>query len=101
MSFSLRIQSADARAAEAAAAHRAQISAAVECHVETQAQALGYSSSAALVGYLGSSVAPWAAEARAFVAWRDAVWTKVFALSGQEQALSPDAVIAALPAWGG
>ncbi len=101
MSFSLRIQSADARAAEAAAAHQAQISAAVERHVEAQAQALGYASATALTGYLGSTVAPWAAEARAFVTWRDAVWTKVFAVSGQEQVLTPDAVIAALPAWGG
>ena len=95
-------QTADARAAEATKAQHAQISAAVERHVEAQAQALGYGSATTLAGYLGSSVAPWAAEARAFVAWRDAVWTKVFALTtaaGPADALTPDAVIAALPAW--
>lgn len=99
MSFSLKIQSAEARAAEAVAAHQAQISAAVERHVEAQAQALGYASAAALTGYLGSTVAPWAAEARAFVTWRDAVWTKVFALSAGAVASTSDAVLAALPDW--
>ena len=99
MSFSLRVQTAEARAAEAAKAHQAQISAAVERHVEAQAQALGYGSATTLAGYLGSSVAPWAAEARAFVAWRDAVWTKVFALSAGAVASTSDAVLAALPDW--
>lgn len=102
MSFSLKIRTAEARAAEMAATQQARIVAAVEQQIESQARALGYGSAAALAGYAGSSVDLWAMQARAFVTWRDAVWTRVFARLANENTtdtLTPASVIADLPAW--
>jgi hypothetical protein len=102
MSFALKIRSAKSRAAEATEALRGKIIVAVEQHIEAQAQALGYGSAASLASYLGSSVDIWQAQARAFVIWRDAVWTAVFALLADKVAaatLTPDTVAASLPLW--
>jgi len=103
VTFSLNIKTPDDLAAEARAAWRSQIDAATEAHVEAQARALGYSSAAQLASYAPSTVPDWAAEARAFVAWRDAVWLAVHALQNAPApgAILPpiDAVLAALPAW--
>jgi hypothetical protein len=87
---------------EAEDAERA-IAAEVDARIEAQARALGYNSAAHLAGYATSTVPEWAAEAAAFVVWRDQVWVAVFAAraeaiaSGQVPTL--DAVLAALPGW--
>lgn len=47
---------------------------AIDAHVEAVAQSRGYNGAAHLASYAVSTVPAWAAEARAFVAWRDAVW---------------------------
>ena len=52
---------------------------AVEDHVEETAQSRDYSSAVSLASYTASTREPWAAEAQAFVAWRDDVWEYVFA----------------------
>jgi 6-phosphofructokinase len=73
---------------------------AIDSHVEAQARALGYNSAAHLAGYATSTVPQWAAEAAAFVVWRDAVWLAVFAAMDGEPDLSDiPALIAKLPVW--
>ena len=105
MSFSLIVKTADALAAEARAAARARLATAVEAHVEAQARALGYSGAAQLASYAASTVPDWAAEARAFVAWRDAVWLAVQAqlagASARKPLPAPESVLAQLPPWRG
>jgi hypothetical protein len=90
-------------AEEAAAAAKTAAQRAVDAHVEAVARARGYNSAATLAGYATSTVAAWAAEAAAFVVWRDAVWTSVIAtLDAVEAGITPaptiDALIAGLPA---
>ena len=81
----------------------AEIAAAIDAHVEAQSRALGYNSAAACAGYVNSTVEAWAEDARAFIAWRDAVWTTAFALQRQheESGTVPtlEDVLAALPEW--
>lgn len=83
---------------------QAAYAAAVDRHVEARARAMGYNGASTLAGYLGSSVPEWAAEAAAFVAWRDAVWVTAI---GMLESVDPEAppsiadVIAGLPEWPG
>ena len=81
----------------------AEIAAAIDAHVEAQARSMGYNDASACAGYVSSKVQTWAAEARAFIAWRDDVWTAAFALQAQhaEAGTVPtlDDVLAALPEW--
>ncbi|MBA4130578.1 MAG: hypothetical protein C0519_04045 [Hyphomicrobium sp.] len=57
-------------------------SAAIQAHIEATAQSRSYGSSALLASYVTSTVPSWAAEAQAFVAWRDAVWLAAYGLLG-------------------
>jgi hypothetical protein len=65
------------------------------------ARSRDYASSRALRDLLHSTIAAWAAEAAAFVAWRDAVWGVVYAALDAWQAggAAPtvEALIASLP----
>ena len=84
------------------AAHVEACRQAIDAHVEARARALNYNSAAALAGYVGSTVPEWAAEAAAFVAWRDAVWVTAFAMLGAADPMRPpgvEDVLAALPEW--
>jgi hypothetical protein len=104
MTFTLNIRTAEERRAKALAAARERIAAAVDARVEAQARALGYSSAAHLASYVASTVPAWAAEARAFIEWRDAVWRAAIELQAQALAAREipqlDDILAALPAWG-
>ena len=61
--------------AEARAAARASAAeTAIQRHIDGVAASRGYRDGFALAGYATSTVPAWAAEAAAFVAWRDAVW---------------------------
>ena len=73
----LTIRTPEQIEAEALGAHKARVVAAIDAHVEAQAQAMDYNGAAHLASYVASGVAEWAAEAQAFVAWRDAVWLMV------------------------
>ena len=77
--------------------------AAIDRHVEEQAHALEYNSAAHLASYVASSVPEWAAEAQAFVAWRDQVWQEAIAMLADAEASgevpSAEDVTAALPKW--
>jgi len=97
---------AEAKAAQAAEAMQKQLTATVDRHIEATAKARGYNSAASLASYVPSTNAAWAAEAGAFVAWRDAVWAHAIAALEDVQAGTravPDAaeLIAELPeiAW--
>lgn len=103
MSFSMTVKTAEQRQADAVAALTARVAAAIDSHVEGLARACGYNSAAHLASYASSTVPAWAAEAQAFVAWRDRVWIAAFAHqaaveAGQADA-TVDAALAALPAW--
>jgi len=54
--------------------------AAIDAHVEATAKARDYNSAAHMASYVASTVPAWADEAKAFVAWRDAVWVTAFNL---------------------
>ncbi|CAN7371793.1 hypothetical protein [Aminobacter ciceronei] len=53
--------------------------AAIERLIDARAQDRRYDSAVSLATYVGSTNAAWAAEAAAFVAWRDCVWAYVYA----------------------
>lgn len=99
----MSIKTAEDLAAEAIASARAQLVAAVDAHVEDRARAMGYNSAAHLASYVSSTIPGWAAEAAAFVAWRDAVWIAAYQqqaeaeVSGQMPTAAQ--LIAALPEW--
>jgi hypothetical protein len=102
MTFMLKIRTAEERRAEELAAARKQIADAVEAHVEAHAHALGYSSAAHLASYVASTVPAWAAEARVFIEWRDAVWqAAIAAMERDDLLLSCDlkSLLAELPTW--
>lgn len=74
--------------------------AAVQAHVDAVAASHLYDGGVSLASYLGSTNAVWAAEAAAFVAWRDAVWAAVYALWAdppEEGESTIEALIASLP----
>jgi hypothetical protein len=75
---------------------------AIEAHVEATAQARGYSSAASCAGYVQSTIPAWAAEAQAFIAWRDAVWAHAFTQmalveAGDREEPTTDGLIGELP----
>jgi hypothetical protein len=77
---------------------------AVDAHVDATARGKGYNSAAHCASYVASTHAPWAAEAQAFVAWRDQVWLYVFQQLALVEAgtipvpASPQELISTLPA---
>lgn len=85
------------------AALKAAARSAIDQHVEAVAMAKGYNSAAACASYVASTNSTWAAEAAAFVAWRDVVWARAFAMlaavqAGTETPPSVEALITGLPA---
>lgn len=75
---------------------------AIDAHVEATARARSYNGAASCAGYSTSTVAAWAAEATAFIAWRDQVYLEAFetlaAVQGGAEPPSITALIAGLPA---
>lgn len=51
---------------------------AIQAHIDAAAASRSYDSGVTCASYLGSTVPAWAAEAAAFVAWRDAVWAHAY-----------------------
>lgn len=56
-----------------------QFRVAIQAHVDATAQSRRYDNGISLASYVNSTVPQWAAEATAFVAWRDAVWAYSYA----------------------
>lgn len=73
--------------------------AAVQSHLDAAAQSRLYTDGNSLATYTASTNPQWAAEAAAFVAWRDAVWAQVYAMwaSPPDPVPSPAELIAGLP----
>ena len=76
----------------------ADYEAAIAENVEGLARSRSYSSAASCAGYINSTVPAWATEARAFVAWRDAVYLAAFKIMAQVQQGAPAPSLAALVA---
>ena len=76
--------------------------AAVQVHLDAAAQSRLYTDGNSLATYAASSNPQWAAEAQAFVAWRDAVWAQVYAMwaSPPDPVPTPAEVVAGLPVIG-
>lgn len=53
---------------------------AVQAHLNAAAQSRLYTDGNSLATYTASTNPQWAAEAQAFVAWRDAVWAQVYGM---------------------
>jgi len=76
---------------------------AVQAHIDATAGQRGYEAGHTLAGYAASAVPLWQAEAQVFVAWRDQVWTAVFAALAEIEAgeaaqpESAEALISELP----
>lgn len=93
-----KVITAEAKAVAAQAALMEAIRQAVDAHVEATAKGRGYNSAAHCASYAASTVEAWAAEAAAFIAWRDDVWLAVFQGMGKpHQDAKPAAVVEALP----
>lgn len=56
----------------------ADYAAAIQAHVDATAQSQDYHDGVMLASYAASTVPTWAAQAAAFVAWRDAVWAYAY-----------------------
>lgn len=75
---------------------------AIQGHVDATARSRNYDSGTSLAGYVASTNPTWAAEAQAFVAWRDAVWLYAYVeldkvTGGQREAPTVEDFIAELP----
>ncbi|MEY8688317.1 MAG: hypothetical protein AB9M53_00375 [Leptothrix sp. (in: b-proteobacteria)] len=82
----------------------ARFSAAIQSHIDAQAQALGYDGIATAVTYADEpAVAQFQAEGRALRAWRSQVWAAAYATLAAVKAGAPlpnlPALIASLPAF--
>lgn len=96
--------------AEEQAAHDARsqpkaedYSAAIQGHVDATAQAREYADGVTLASYANSTNATWAAEAQAFISWRDAVWAYAYqelakVQSGQRPVPTVAQIVSELPA---
>lgn len=73
--------------------------AAVQSHIDDAARSRLYSDGNSLAIYTASTNPQWAAEAVAFVAWRDAVWSQIYALWADppDPPPSPADLVASLP----
>jgi hypothetical protein len=77
--------------------------AAVQAHIDGTARSKGYADGFALASYVNSTIAAWAAEAAAFVTWRDQVWVYAYTelakvQAGQRPQPTIENLIAELPA---
>ena len=68
------IVTAAQKAEEAQVASVESFRSAIQSHVDATARSRNYDGGNALASYVASTNPQWAAEAQAFVAWRDAVW---------------------------
>lgn len=75
----------------------------ISAHITAVAKGRGYDSEDRLASYALSENPAWQAEAKAFIAWRDAVWSYTFeqlaaVMSGQRHQPGLDDMIKELPA---
>ena len=75
---------------------------AIQNLIDSHAQSRRYDNGNSLATYVSSTIPQWAAEATAFVAWRDAVWAYAYAeldkvLAGEREQPSVEDFIGELP----
>lgn len=76
----------------------------VQGHIDATAQARGYDHGVSLASYAASTVPAWAAEAAAFISWRDAVWAyalvelEAVQIGTRARPATTEAFVAELPA---
>jgi hypothetical protein len=80
----------------------ADYQAAIVAMLDTAAQARRYDNGLSLSTYVGSTNLAWAAEAQAFVAWRDAVWGYAYAeldkvMAGEREQPTVEGLLGELP----
>lgn len=97
------IITAEDKAAKAVASTVAAFQTAIQAHIDAAAVSRRYNDGNALAGYVASTNSQWAAEATAFVSWRDQVWAYSYAeldkvQSGEREQPTAEAFIAELPA---
>lgn len=76
---------------------------AIQGAVDATAKAKNYTDGVSLASYASSTNAQWAAEAAAFIAWRDQVWASAYATmaaveSGQQARPTIEGLLTGLPA---
>lgn len=96
------IVTAEMKAEAALASTIDQFRSAIQTLIDSHAQSRRYDNGNSLAIYVTSSNPDWAAEAAAFVAWRDAVWAYAYAeldkvLAGEREEPSVDAILGELP----
>lgn len=79
-----------------------QLTYAVQMHLDSKARERNYDGILSACTYVSSSVTKFAAEAQACVAWRDACWSKCYAVmadvqDGKRQTPTAELLIAELP----
>ena len=75
----------------------------VQAHIDQVAREMAYTDGLHAASYVASTIEAWAAEAQAFVAWRDSVWVAAISIlydckSGLREIPSADDLLAELPA---
>lgn len=75
---------------------------AIQTHVDNAARSKLFRDGVTLASYVSSSIPQWAAEAQAFVAWRDAVWAYAYqelarVMGGERAQPTVAEIIAELP----
>ena len=81
-----------------------ELESAVQVYIDSIAQKKGYDSGVTCASYAASTNTTFAADAKAFIAWRDSVWTTCQQIENTDLAATPPIVptsaqvIAALPA---
>jgi len=93
---------AEMKAAQAQAATVEQFRSAIQAHVDAAAATRLYDSGNSLASYVASTNPAWAAEATAFVAWRDAVWAYAYTeldrvMAGEREQPTVEEFIGELP----
>ena len=73
------------------------LSSAVQSHLDTTAMQREYDSADRCASFVNSTNAVWAAEATAFVAWRDTCWAAYIAAVASEPYPTPAELVASLP----
>ena len=73
--------------------------ASVDAAIEAVARSMTYSSALHCISYLNGPNEAWAAEAAAFLVWRNAVWVAALTLNPASPPASVEAALALLPTW--
>lgn len=99
-----KIITAEARAATAQAATKAQFEAAIQAFIDAKPREKDFRDGVTLASYVADEDEPlWADQAKAFIKWRTAVWKYAYAelakaLAGEREIPAVDAFLTELPA---